>query len=115
MNLAGIHDKSNLPLFRPLVFHRSNSSYTLRDGKISYTSCREILRDSLKQLGFNLEDYGVHSLRSGGITSVVHNSCNSVSESLLKVHGRWKTDAVKDMYVEESLDNRLQVTKYLGL
>ena len=41
MNLAGIHDNSNLPLFRPLVFHKSNSSYTLRDGKMSYSSCRE--------------------------------------------------------------------------
>jgi len=58
-------------------------------------------------------DYGLHSLRSGGITSVVSDSCNSVSERLLKVHGRWKTDAAKDMYVEESLDNRLQVTKFL--
>ena len=115
MNLAGIHDKSNLPLFRPLVFHRSNSSYTLKDGKISYTSCREIFRNSLKQPGFNPDDYDLHSLRSGGITSVVRNSCNSVSERLLKLHGRWKTDAAKDMYVEESLDNRLQVTRFLGL
>ena len=82
---------------------------------MSYSSCREILRDSLKQLGYNPDDYGLHSLRSGGITSVVRNSCNSVSERLLKVHGRWKTDAAKDMYVEESLDNRLQVTKFLGL
>ena len=88
MNLAGIHDNSNLPLFRPLVFHKSNSSYTLRDGKMSYSSCREILRDSLKQLGYNPDDYGLHSLRSGGITSVVRNSCNPVSERLLKVHGR---------------------------
>lgn len=115
MNIGGIHDNSNLPLFRPLVFHKSNSSYTLRDGKMSYSSCREILRDSLKQLGYNPDDYGLHSLRSGGITSVVRNSSNSVSERLLKVHGRWKTDAAKDMYVEESLDNRLQVTKFLGL
>ena len=108
---------SNLPLFRPLVFHKSNASYTLRDGKISYTSCREILKNALKQLGFNPDDYGLHSLRSGEITSVVRNSCycNSVSERLLKLHGRWKTDATKDMYVEESLDNRLQVTKHLGL
>lgn len=115
MKLAGMDANSNLPLFRPLVFHKSNASYTLRDGKISYTSCREILKNALKQLGFNPGDYGLHSLRSGGITSVVRNSCNSVSERLLKVHGRWKTDAAKDMYVEESLDNRLQVTKYLGL
>ena len=115
MNLAGIQDNSNLPLFRPLVFHKSNSSYTPRDGKMSYSSCREILRDSLKQLGYNPDDYGLHSLRSGGITSVVRNSCNPVSERLLKVHGRWKTDPAKDMYVEESLDNRLQVTKFLRL
>ena len=115
MNLAGIDANSNLPLFRPLVFHRSNTSYTLRDGKISYTSCREILRGTLKQLGFNPEDYGLHSLRSGGITSVVRNSCNSISERLLKLHGRWRTDTAKDMYVEESLDNRLLVTKHLGL
>ena len=30
-------------------------------------------------------------------------------------HGRWKSDSSKDMYVEESLENRLQVTKYLCL
>ena len=110
-----IEANSNLPLFRPLVFHRSNTSYTLRDGKISYTSCREILRGTSKQLGFNPDDYGLHSLRSGGITSVVRNSCNSISERLFKLHGRWRTDTAKDMYVEESLDNRLLVTKYLGL
>ena len=49
------------------------------------------------------------------MTSVIRNSCNSVSERLLKIHGRWKTDAAKDMYVKESLDNRLQVTEFLGL
>ena len=63
----------------------------------------------------NPDDYGLHSLRSGGITSLVHNSSNSVSERFLKLHGRWKTDAAKDMYVEESLNNRLRVTKFLGL
>ena len=88
LNLAGIHVKSNLPLFGPLVFHRGTSSYTLRDGKISHTSCREILRNSLKQVGFNPDDHGLYSLRSGGITSVIRNSCNSVSERLLKIHGR---------------------------
>ena len=46
MNLAGIHDKINLSSYRPLVFHGSNSIYALRVGKISYSSCGEILRDS---------------------------------------------------------------------
>ena len=115
LNLSGIDSNSNLPLFRPLTFHPSNSSYTLRSGKISYTRCREILRDCLSKLGYNPNNYGLHSLRSGGITSVVRNSGHSISERLLKIHGRWKSDSAKDMYIEESLENRLQVTKYLRL
>ena len=34
---------------------------------------------------------------------------------LLKLHGRWKTDAAKDMYVHEDVHKRLEITKYLGL
>ena len=64
LDFSGIDLNSPLPLFRPLVFHRSTSSYTLRSGKISYTTCRDILRDTLSQLGYNPNDYGLHSLRS---------------------------------------------------
>ena len=98
-----------------LFFYRNSSSYTLRGGKISYSTCREILRDSLSQLGYNPNDYGLHSLRSGGATSAVHYSGHSIPERLLKIHGRWKSDSAKDMYAQENLENRLQVTKSLGL
>ena len=74
-----------------------------------------MFRDTLSRLGYNPNDYGLHSLRSSGITYAVRNSSNSIPERLLKIHGRWKSDSAKDMYVEESLENRLQVTKYLGL
>ena len=115
LDVSGIDLCSSLSLFRPLVFHRSSSSYTLRSGKISYTTSRDLLRDILSQLGYNPNDYGLHCLRFGGITSVVRNSSNLIPESLLKIHGRWKSDPAKDIYVEQSLENRLQVTKYLGL
>ena len=115
LDLSGINLCSSVLFFRPLVFHRSSSSYTLRSEKISYATCRDILRDTLSQLGYNPNDYGLHSLRSSGITSAVRNSSNSIPERLLKIHGRWKSDSAKDMYVEESLENRLQVTEYLGL
>jgi len=88
LDLSGIDLHSPLPLFRPLVFHRSTSSYTLRSAKISYTTCRYILRDTLSQLGYNPNEYGLHSLRSGGITAAVRNSRNSIPERLLKIHGR---------------------------
>ena len=115
LDLSGIDLCRSLPLFRPLVFHRSSSIYTLRSGKISYATCRDILTNTLSQLGYNPNDYGLHSLRSGGITSAVRNSCNSIPERLLKMHGRWKSDSAKDMYAEENLESRLQVTKCLGL
>ena len=58
-----------------------------------------MLRDCLSKLGYNPAEHGLHSLRSGGITSVVHDSSNSIPERLLKMHVRWKSDSAKDMYV----------------
>ena len=54
----------------------------MRSGKISYTSCRDTLRDTLSQLGYNPNDYGLHGLRSGGITSAVRNT-NSILEKYM--------------------------------
>lgn len=111
LNLSGTDLQSTLPLFRPLVFQRSSFSYSLKGGKLSYTTCRDILRETLSGLDYNPNDYFLHSLRAGDITSTVHQSSNSISERLLKKHGRWKSDSAKDVYFEESLENRLQVTK----
>ena len=111
LNLSGTDLQSTLPLFRPLVFQRSSFSYSLKGGKLSYTTCRDILRETLSGLDYNPNDYFLHSLSAGDITSAVHQSSNSISERLLKKHGRWKSDSAKDVYFEESLENRLQVTK----
>ena len=46
---------------------------------------------------------------------MVHHSGNSISDRLLKLHGRCKTDAAKDMYVHEDVHKRLEITQYLGL
>ena len=48
---------------------------------------------------------------SGGITSVVNNDESKiVSERLLNLHGRWKTDVAKGMYVTEADSSRLSVS-----
>ena len=111
---ANLDLSSNLPLFRPLI--KTKSGYSLRNAKLSYTRCREIFKTTLKDLGYDPKDYGLHSLRSGGATAVItNNDSKAVSERLLKLHGRWKTDEAKDMYVLEPESNRLSVTKYLGI
>ena len=95
-----------MPLFRPLV--KTKSGYTLRNAKLSYTRCRELFKTTLKDLGYDPKDYGLHSLRFGGATAAItNNDSKAVSERLLKLHGCWKTDEAKDMYVLESESNRL--------
>ena len=112
---ANLDLSSHLPLFRPLT--KNKSGYSLRNGKLSYTRCRELFKTTLKDLGYDPKEYGLHSLRSGGATAAVisNNASKAVSETLLKLHGRWKTDEAKDMYVLETERNRLSVTKYLGI
>ena len=111
---ANLDLSSRLPLFRPLT--KNKSGYSLRNGKLFYTRCREIFRTTLKDLGYDPKEYGLHSLRSGGATAVIiNNASTAVSESLFKLRGLWKTDEEKDMYVLETECYRLSVIKYLGI
>ena len=72
---ADIDLSSQLPLFRPLT--KRKLGYALRNDKLSYTRCREIFKD----VGYDPKQYGLHSLRSGGVTSVVSNDrSHNVSE-----------------------------------
>ena len=67
----------------------------------------------MKGLGYDEKKFGLHSLTSGGATAAVINNPN-LSERLLKLHGRWKLDIAKDMYILEQTQNRLSVTCNLG-
>ena len=110
---ADIDLSSQLPLFRSLT--KRKLGYALRNGKLSYTRCGEIFKDAIKDVGYDPKDYGLHSSRSGGVTSVFSNDrSHNISERLLKLHGRWKSDEAKDMYILEPQFSRLRVTKYLG-
>ena len=61
-------------------------------------------------MGYDPKDYGLHSLRSGGVTSVVSNELShNVPERPLE------SDEAKDMHELESQCSRLRVTKYLGI
>ena len=110
---ANANNEPDLPIFRPLRFFRSSNVFKLYGTRLSYTRCRELFKECLTELGYNAKNYGLHSLRSGGATAAANNG--SVAERILKIHGRWKTDIAKDMYVHDSIKNRLDVTECLGL
>ena len=114
LRLAAIDTNSTLPLFRRLRFYKSPNTHKLCKEKLSYSRCREIFKDCLKELGYNPNLYGLHSLRSGGATSAVKHS-KDMSERSLKIHGRWKSDTAKDMYILDDVSQRLKITSNLGL
>ena len=69
---ANLDLSSHLPLFKPL--RKTKLGYSVRNAKLSYTRCREIFKTTLKDLGYDPKDYGLHSLRSGGAMAVISNN-----------------------------------------
>ena len=52
--------------------------------------------EALKALGYDSKLFGLHSL--------VNSPSGPVSDRLLKLHGRWKSDYAKDWYIQEYRD-----------
>jgi hypothetical protein len=55
--------------------------------------------------------FGLLSLRSGGASSAANHS---VSDRLLKMHGRWVTDRSKDGYIKDNSEKWAQIIISLG-
>ena len=98
-------------LFRPIC--KSSKSEKLREsGCISYSCLKDLLKKKLKDIGYNPDKFGLHSLRAGEATAAANSG---VPDRLFKKHGQWKSEGAKDSFVEDSMEHRLQVTKNIGL
>ena len=98
-------------LFRSMWKTKSKSSLRNKAKKLSYTRVKEVLLARLKEFvpaGLNL---GLHSLRASGVTAAANAGVN---ERCFKRHGRWRSDAV-NRYIQDSVQNRLEVSRKLGL
>jgi integrase len=82
------------------------------DKKMTYTRVREIVKQKFIAIGLDTKSYTLHSLRSGGASAAARNN---VPDRLFQRHGRWRTDSIKNSYLEESTDNLLMVSQNLGL
>lgn len=101
-------------VFRSIRYCKKFAEYRLCsiNKPISYTRSREILLDALESVGLNKKKFGLHSLRSGGVSEA---SENNVSDRLLKAHGRWKTDIAKDGYIKDSQSKKMLVSLNLNI
>ena len=99
-------------LFKPIVKVRSRYKVIDKVKPLSYTRARESLVKLLREFVPNTANISLHSFRSGGATTAANAQ---VLDRCWKRHGRWRSETAKDGYVEDSLDNRLLVTKSLGI
>ena len=103
--------KSNLFLFRPIYRSKHKCALINVNKPISFTTARECIIKKLKLVAPNL-NLGLHSLRSGGASAAANAH---VDDRCWKRHGRWKSESSKDGYVADSVENRLKVSKHLGI
>lgn len=104
-------DSRNL-IFRPISRGKDSCKLIAPDKPISYGTIREAFRRDLKSIGADPSKFRLHSLHSGGATMAAKSG---VSDRVFQRHGRWKSVQAKDIYVDDALDQRLSVTKFLGL
>ena len=113
MRLANI-STTNLSenyLFRRLISTKNGQK--LRDSaNLSYTRARELVLTMLESIGLDRKQFSLHSLRSGGASAAANAG---VPDRCFKRHGRWRSESAKDGYVQDKLEERLSVSKKLGL
>ena len=110
--LAVIDATSSLFLFRAICVSK-NGERLRSSGSLSYSRIRELILRKINSLGYDGRKFGLHSFRAGGATSAANNP--DLPERLFKRHRRWRSERAKDGYIKESVENRLKVSKSLGL
>ena len=100
---------SQLFLFHPIAGSRGEK--LCNSGRLTYTNLRELLKDKLEELGYLSAEFGVHSLRAGGVTAAV---ASGMLDRLFKKHGCWRSELAKDGYIVDPLGQCHHVTKQLG-
>ena len=112
-SLACIPTHSDEYIFRSIhASRRGNAVPALGSKCLSYTRVCELIKEAIASIGLDPQPYSTHSLRSGGAIFMANSHTGNPNlNRLLKLQGRWKSDSSKDMYVQDSLESRLTLTK----
>ena len=99
-------------IFKPISKGKGFCKLVSPHKPIRYSCNRDGFRRDLKNIGVDPSKVGLHSLRSGGASSAANNGIN---DRIFQRHGRWKSAEAKNIYVDDSIEQRLTVSKRLGL
>ena len=104
--LKAVGHKGNDYLFRRVSY--TKSGYTLRHHKLSYTRALELVRVQLKSIGLEPEEYGLHSMQSGGASLA---AALGIPDRLIMRQGGWKSEESKNNYVKETRNTVLRISR----
>ena len=92
---------------------KNENGIALIDGSIplSHAKCLEIVKSKTRDLGCNANEFGTHSARSGGATTLAPR----VSPFELMLTGRWADARSLRNYVEVGEERRFQISEHLRL
>ena len=99
-------------IFKPISKGKGSCKLVGPDKPYSYSTIRGAFRRHLESLGVGPSKFGLHSLRSEWVTMA---ASNGVNDKVFRRHGRWKSLQAKDEYVDDNLEQRLEVSSFLGL
>ena len=107
MSQIEINPSREFFLFRGIV--KTKEGERLRpSGSLGYSTIRVLFHKKLEDLRHSPTGFGLHSFHAGGASVAARAG---VLDRLFKQHGRWKSDKAKDGYIEDSVENRLSVTR----
>ena len=66
---SNLNLKMNHFLICPIIYDPRRKSFSLKNAKLSYAVFRDIVKDAVSALGFDPDEYGIHSCHSGGATA----------------------------------------------
>ena len=110
MRAGGLKLGTNSFLFGEV---KNECGVVLIDGSVplSHAKCLEIVKNKTSDLGYNAKDFGTHSARSGGATTLAPR----VSPFELMLTGRWADARSLRNYVKVDEDRRFQISEQLCL
>ena len=111
MSKANLSFGSNHFLICPLRYDSVKKQNIVINKSISYSICREIIKESVDRLGLDASLYSTHSARAGGATDLAPHS----TQLELQVSGRWNDPRSISHYVEIPLERRLSLSRVLSM
>ena len=106
---AGLNVKNDKEAFIiPVLYKTKKGHKASKTRGVSYTRIREIFQEKIQNLNLLGQNYGLHSLRSGGASAAANNG---VSDRKIAKQGRWSSETARNGYIKDDKVSRLEVTK----